>query len=154
MWPSHWILCPQMKLTTDTIPISSCSSLLYFLLHVLFSLSYTVPHITLYILFSKALSFLSVLLMVVHASHPYVSVGLTIAMYSLALVFLDNTFDFKNLFRAKAALPAFIVLTSIFLVQSLFLLSTAPRYRNSLTFSKTRDPVITTYIYFLRRILN
>jgi len=55
-------------------------------------------------------------------------VGLIIAVYSLALVFLENTFDFKNLFRAKAALSAFIVLTPISQAQSLFLLSTAPKY--------------------------
>jgi len=65
-------------------------------------------------------------------------VGLIIAVYSLALVFLENTFDFKNLFRAKAALSAFIVLTPISLAQSLFLLSIAPKYRNSL---KTMNPV-------------
>jgi len=136
MWPIHWILCPLMKLTTDAISISSFSSLLYSLLLVPFSLSQTGPHINLHILFSKVLSFLSVLLVVVHASHPYVSVGFIIAVYRFALVFLENTFDFKKLLKSKAALSVFIILTSILLAQSLFLLSTAPRYRNSLTFSK------------------
>jgi len=54
------------------------------------------------------------------------NVGLIIAVCSLALVFLVNTFDFKNLSRAKAVLSAFIILTPISLAQSLFLLSPAP----------------------------
>jgi hypothetical protein len=32
-----------------------------------------------------------------------VSVGLIIAIYSLVFVFFENNFDFKNLFKAKAA---------------------------------------------------
>ncbi|KAF0773324.1 Uncharacterized protein FWK35_00005292 [Aphis craccivora] len=47
----------------------------------------------------------------------------------------------KNLFRVKAAISAFTILIPISLAQSLFLLNTAPRYRNSLNFSKTRDPI-------------
>lgn len=43
MRPSHWILCPLMKLTTDVISISSRNSLLYFLFQVSFSLSYIGP---------------------------------------------------------------------------------------------------------------
>jgi hypothetical protein len=37
--PNHWILCPLIKLITDAIPNSSCSSLLYFLLQVKLTLS-------------------------------------------------------------------------------------------------------------------
>lgn len=44
-----------------------------------------------------------------------------------------------NLFRAKVALSAFIILTPISLTQSLFLLSIIPRYQNSLTFLKAKD---------------
>jgi hypothetical protein len=66
-------------------------------------------------------------LVIVHASHIHVSVGLIIAEYSLALVLLENIFDFKNLFRANVTLSAFVILTSISLSQSLFLLSIAPR---------------------------
>lgn len=102
MCPSHWILCPLIKLTTDAISIPSCSSLLYFFLHVSFSLSYVYwskYYPQYFVLKSSKFFFGSVcgcrcFTSLFECRSDY-------CWYSLALVFLENTFDLKNLLRAK-----------------------------------------------------
>jgi hypothetical protein len=61
-------------------------------------LSYVGLQIFFHILFSNVLSLLSVLLVVVHVSYPYVNEGyIIIAMYNFVFVFFENKFDFRNL---------------------------------------------------------
>jgi len=73
---------------------------------------------------------------VVQVSHLYVNAGLIIAVYNLVFVFFEKNFDFRNLFSANSALSAFVILIPISLDQSFLTLSMAPKYWNSLTFSK------------------
>lgn len=47
----------------------------------------------------------------VYASQPYAIEGLIIAEYSLALVLFENSFHFKNLYKAKNALSVFLLVS-------------------------------------------
>jgi len=58
--------------------------------------SYIAPQILLNTLFSKESNLFSICAVTVHTSYPYVSVGLTTAIYNLNFVLLENNLDLKN----------------------------------------------------------
>lgn len=93
-----------IKFVIDGISTSFYSSFLNFLFNIL-----THCQITRQILFSKALSLRSVILIVGNASHPYVCMAFIIDIYNLILIFLKKVFDLRNVESTKDVLSAFAI---------------------------------------------